>query len=141
MKIVINKCFGGFSVSIAATKRWNELKDRPCYIFVPPEDNIVGKGVPYIEGMRCPLGIYFAYNVSEGRPDNADSNWDKAHDVSIDRKHRADPDFVKVVEELGSAANGRFALLSIVEIPDDVQWEINNYDGMESVEETHRSWS
>ena len=53
---------------------------------------------------------------------------------------RNDPILVHVVETLGAEANDRFAKLRIVEIPDDVNWEISEYDGMESVEEVHRSW-
>jgi hypothetical protein len=54
---------------------------------------------------------------------------------------RDDPKLVATVEKLGTAANGRHAELSVVEIPDDVEWEIHNYDGMETVRERHRTWS
>jgi hypothetical protein len=54
---------------------------------------------------------------------------------------RTDPNLVKVVEELGKEANGEYADLGIVNIPDGVQWEIDYYDGRESVHEVHRSWS
>ena len=53
---------------------------------------------------------------------------------------RNDPILVHVVETLGDAANGRFAKLHIVDIPDDVNWQISEYDGNETVEEVHRSW-
>jgi hypothetical protein len=53
---------------------------------------------------------------------------------------RDDPELVKVVEELGDAANGRFAQLEVVEIPADVDWFIDEYDGSESIHEKHRSW-
>jgi hypothetical protein len=53
---------------------------------------------------------------------------------------RDDPYLVKVVEEMGSAANGDFADLKIVEIPADVEWQIGEYDGREWVAEKHRTW-
>jgi hypothetical protein len=53
---------------------------------------------------------------------------------------RDDPNLIKVVEKLGGKANGRFAKLNIVEIPDGIDYEITDYDGRESVEEKHRSW-
>lgn len=28
-----------------------------------------------------------------------------------------------------------------VEIPDGIEWELDEYDGLESVHECHRSWS
>ena len=53
---------------------------------------------------------------------------------------RSNPLLVKCVEELGERANGRFAELHVVEIPDDVTFEITEYDGMEETHEVHRSW-
>ena len=53
---------------------------------------------------------------------------------------RADPTLVRVVEEMGSGASGSHSLLKVVEIPDDVKWTIEDYDGVEWVEEVHRTW-
>jgi len=54
---------------------------------------------------------------------------------------RYDPDLVAAVETLGANANGRYADLKIVEVPDNVDWYIDEYDGVEEVCEKHRSWS
>lgn len=51
-----------------------------------------------------------------------------------------DKDLVEVVELLGDKANGSYAKLRIVEIPDDVNFVIEEYDGIESIHEAHRSW-
>ena len=53
---------------------------------------------------------------------------------------RDDPKLVRVVEELGEEANGHCAELKVVEIPDDMQWEIRRTDGIEHVSEVHRMW-
>jgi hypothetical protein len=45
------------------------------------------------------------------------------------------------VEELGEAANGSYARLKVVEIPDDVEWTIKEYDGDEWIAEKHRTWN
>ncbi len=50
------------------------------------------------------------------------------------------PALVRVVEELGERAYGGNASLKIVEIPEDVDWVIGNYDGFEWVAEKHRTW-
>ena len=56
---------------------------------------------------------------------------------SIDRD---DPNLVKVVQELGEAAETPYSELKIVDIPNDVKWHIHEYDGLEYVAENHRTW-
>ena len=58
------------------------------------------------------------------------------------REHdkRNDPLLVECVERLGEAASGAYANLKVVEIPDDVEWTIQEYDGSEWVAEKHRTW-
>ena len=53
---------------------------------------------------------------------------------------RDDPALVQVVKELGERSFGGHASLSVVEIPDDVEWQIEEYDGNEWVAEKHRTW-
>ena len=47
----------------------------------------------------------------------------------------------EVWEETGEEADGTFAELKVVDIPDDVEYTIEEYDGMEWVSEKHRVWS
>lgn len=54
---------------------------------------------------------------------------------------RTDLDLIAAVETLGADANGRYADLKIVEVPDGVDWYIHDYDGSEEVHERHRVWS
>lgn len=54
---------------------------------------------------------------------------------------RADPVLVRVVEELQEEANGLYSELKIVEIPNDVEWQIEEYDGSEWIAEKHRIWT
>jgi hypothetical protein len=54
---------------------------------------------------------------------------------------RDDPYLVKIVTDMGMAANGAHANLKIVEVPGDVEWQIEEYDGNEWVAEKHRTWS
>jgi hypothetical protein len=62
-------------------------------------------------------------------------------DIDIWGIDRSDPALVQVIEELGKAVNGSYADLRVVEIPDDVEWHIHEYDGLEHVAENHRIWS
>lgn len=54
---------------------------------------------------------------------------------------RDDENLIRVIEELKDASYDRFAQLKVVEIPDDVEWEIGKHDGVEWVAEQHRKWN
>lgn len=61
--------------------------------------------------------------------------------ISIGENTRTNPDIIECIETLGSEnASGEFSQLKVVEIPDDVDWYIENYDGIEHVAEKHRIW-
>jgi hypothetical protein len=53
---------------------------------------------------------------------------------------RTNPKLIECVEQLGEAASGPCSELKIVEIPDGVQYTIEDYDGMEHIAELHRTW-
>ena len=112
MKVVINVCFGGFSLSDKAILRYIELSGKEIK---ETNNSYIGLTVFTTDGDE--------YNCYKPFSDN-----------------RTDPLLVQVVEELGDEADGRCAELRVVEIPDNVEWEIDDYDGNESIEEVHRSW-
>ena len=53
---------------------------------------------------------------------------------------RNDPRLIECVRELGEKADSRCAKLKIVEIPDDVEWQVEEYDGIEWIAEKHETW-
>ena len=53
---------------------------------------------------------------------------------------RNDENLVNIIEELGPQSCGNWSNLKILEIPDDVDWEIGEYDGVEWIAEKHRKW-
>lgn len=113
MKYVLNKCYGGFSVS-------KEVYDKLGYEW---------DGYGYL--------LEFCRDVSK---EELDKNFIiKAHDLYI----RSHPKLIKAIEDVwaeGKDPSGRFARLSIVNVPDDVEIELTDYAGVESLEEIHRSW-
>jgi hypothetical protein len=60
------------------------------------------------------------------------------YDWELDRDS---PQLVQIVEQLGERTNTRYSHLKVVEIPQDVEWHIHEYDGWEHVAENHRTWS
>lgn len=150
MKLVINAGYGGYSLSPLAVKKLAERKGKPCFFF-----SFDLRGNDY-----TPIGIHEAestmfwsaytvpnpedYNLNERGPDGLfkDAN-ERAEKIKLDSRPspRHDLDLVAVVEELGKEANGMCAKLKVVEIPDGMDYVIDEYDGYESVHEQHRSWS
>lgn len=48
---------------------------------------------------------------------------------------------IRIIEEVGvEDAGGLCADLKIIEIPDDVEFVISEYDGIETLHEKHRTW-
>ena len=90
MKIVINKCYGGFGLSDVAEARYKNESGNTEFSY---------------------------YNIP-----------------------RADPILVSIVEELGEDSWGAWSELSVVEIPDGVDWYVEEYDGKEWIAEVHRKW-
>lgn len=129
MKIVINRCYGGFGLSKDAMMRYAELKGMTLYHEREFQCDHYYK-IPVDEYKRL-------YEEAQKTRSYGEINGLYFSDRDIERN---DPLLVQVVEELGHLAWGDHAELKVVEIPDSVRWEINEYDGMERVEEIHRSW-
>ena len=134
MKIVINKCFGGFGLSDEATRA---LAARQGVTLFEHADNFGG-----VDFYTVPWEEYKAACKIKGPlgPDRFASTKGMFYYLDGDIA-RDDADLVAVVEELGAASWDRFAELAVVEIPDGTSWELEDYDGVETIYETHESWS
>lgn len=137
MKVVINKCWGGFSISKACAEHMAKNGHQKAQ----QELN-----------EWCKKNAWVKAFVREGKwPEDCSSK--ESEWLEIDAKYhkearwygyfieqRGDSLLVKAVEELGEAASGEMAALKIVEIPDGTDYEIHDYDGRESVHEKHSVW-
>lgn len=86
---------------------------------------------------RC----FGGFGLSEAAYDALGIPWDGYGYAFRDYSQRAAPELIEVIERLGSeVASGYLAKLAVVEIPDGIPWSISDYDGIETVEEEHRSW-
>jgi hypothetical protein len=81
------------------------------------------------------------FGLSKEAYDYLGLEWDGFGYAYCEHEDRANTKLVECVETLGDNADGTFAKLKIVDIPDDVEWEIEEYDGVEWVSEKHRRWS
>jgi hypothetical protein len=116
MKIAINRCYGGFSLS---DKAFAEYLKRKGIIF---ETKINAFG---------DLEFY--------KDSISDKKYISQYDF-IKCGSRNDSDLIVIIEEMGEESFGMFASLKIVEIPDDVEYEITEFDGLETIREKCRTW-
>lgn len=141
MKVVINRCFGGFGLSIEAVLLYAKKKGKPCWYEPDKRFHSLDMGTFWIvpEGQRPPdlTDKWLTLTITERQKHN--EAWEAAT-ISVSDISRSDPQLVEVIEELGDKANTRFSELKVVDVPDGVEWEIEEYDGSEWVSEKHRIW-
>ena len=91
MEIIINACFGGWSISDTAYEDLHTL-------------------IPEMKDTHCD-------------------------------ELRNHPLLIEYLKKHGSeVTSGRLAELHLINIPDDVKWYIEDYDGIETIHEVHRVW-
>lgn len=147
MKVVINRCYGGFGLSDAAYERLIELgvpvrryvterRNPETKLYEPEPDN---EGEIIFDRELTPpeedgfSDIYHRYKNTDAKENRYWDTWT--------RESRTHHLVIQVVEELGAKADGRCAELSVVEIPDGIDYEISEYDGLEHIAEKHRTWA
>ena len=150
MKIVVNKCYGGFHLSAEAYFRVLDsmIKDNNWFIYTYEPDNRVSKFIekPIVYTKASISDIDFGDSyiiVSKNYGDSfTDKELKEADKIYMEEYNipRNNIHLVKVVEEMGQDAYGKYSKLEVIDIPDDIEWEISEYDGWETIEEKHRSW-
>jgi hypothetical protein len=140
-KIVINSSRGGFGLSPEATL---ELYRRGCRGIqaTKVEDIFPEKGEGSALDFDEQIYRWRAYLSSSTPldPFQIYFSLDERFVLACPSIDRDDPDLVAVVEQIGDKANGMLSTLEIVEIPDDIAWQVEECDGLEHVAEAHRSW-
>lgn len=112
-KVVYNSCYGGFSVHEELVKWMREQGDE--------------------EAQKATIsGEYY----SDGSGPKSNSN---VRDISRDNELLAEA--IQGNTEYDGPVNGRNASLRVAEVPDGVEWTIDNYDGKETVKEKARTFS
>jgi hypothetical protein len=169
MKVVINKCYGGFGVSAeclweliksgsesvdahdlpgyfgannpkfasswetqwseakARAIKWDDAEMKKIRALVPETIIVDLFGNIFYDTEKMKVYTYPRGGGSKGDPETM--------------KSRCSEDLIRLIETKGSEwASGSHAKLNIVEVPDDANWEISEYDGIEHLAEVHRTW-
>ena len=83
---------------------------------------------------------YGGFGLSKEAYEFLGMTWDRFGYAYNSDEKRTDPKLIECIETLGEKANGSCVSLKVIDIPDDVNWTISEYDGREAVEEVHRVW-
>jgi hypothetical protein len=141
MKIVLNGCYGGFSLSYEAMAVYWHARGRDLYFYrdisahdsyskVHKYERISLADIQQQTEFKRLTGFIYCTTEDQG----AYLDHFPEHVVNTRDIYRTDPILISVVEIMGSkAASGRFAKLYIEEIPNGTKYKINNYDGMEEL--------
>lgn len=140
MKIAINKCYGGFSLSDKAIEMIMKRKGLSCYRYKQTKSHYSDGVDEYTriddnELESSSIMNYSTIDLGKTIGNIPDENFWYYRNLE-----RTDKDLVSVIEELGNEASGRYGRIVVIEIPDDVDWEIDDYDGIETIHEKHRVW-
>ena len=135
MKIVINDCYGGFSLSYEAIALYLATKSQKAYFYAELRGSSKNtfKKFPLNKLKEAESNYYYIYCTTEDQGDELNHFPTSIfNDRDIDRTDR---DLISVVEFLGpKVASGRYANLKITDITDGSMYRINTYDGAEEIE-------
>ena len=137
-KVILNKCYGGFGVSIEVYKLYAKKKGLSICFY----DCDYRNGKTIYKKIEEPTNPVFFHCFTKDIEDNvtiSDDDYEK-YSLWLCRDYREDPTLIEVVEELGEKANSPFSDLRIVEIPSDLDYVIDDYDGIETLHENVREW-
>lgn len=133
MKIVINSCYGGFSLSPKGERRYLELKGLDSYFYKQTKYNYSNGKTEFtrIDNIDDVPDLFFYCTTY----DQGKTLSDFPKDIFYSRElKRSDPILVQVVEELGAESFGKCANLEIVDIDKGRWFKIDEYDGYESIQ-------
>lgn len=142
MKIAINK-YGrpSFLLSTLAKEMIAERKGMTVYKYGIGRGDIDQKATYNPKRKDECKYVYFRY-TSQYLGDNPTLREILRSGACVDLRfkkenQRTDPDLIAVIEQLGNRASRKYKKIVVVEIPDGVEWHIENHDGEEIVKYNH----
>lgn len=135
IEVVINRKYGGYGLSYKAVMAIAKRKGIKLYAYTYDyDDSSLQRVIPYNPKKHDVHTVHYCTKP------NIKTNKQLNRFYYIDNWERTDKDLIAVVKKLGKASYGKYSALVIVKVPEDVEWEISDYDGVETIHEKHRVW-
>jgi hypothetical protein len=141
MEIALNKCYGGFAPSMLAYREYLKQKGKKSFFYKQTKYGFK-EGKEEYERIKdisvTDTLCFYCYTKDLGKIIKKLPS--RGMIYLRDDKLRKDKDFITVVKKLKKKVNSYYSKIKIVTIPDDMEWTIEDYDGIETLHEKHRSW-
>lgn len=146
MKVIINSCFGGFGISNDALVELMRIKGKDVYFYEMVFDDSDKYTYAKTEATNKKLFVTAVCkdfgDVFAPKSDEQSDEFCECFIQTNDEIWRTDIDLINLLEEKGSEyVSGPYSRLKIVEIPDGIEWFVEEYDGSEWISEKHRTWN
>lgn len=139
MKVILNKQFGGFHPSPVAYMAYAKKCGFPLYAY---KLNSFSRENKYERQDVCdPKDNWVWFFKKDFGPafSMTEEEFDEYY-FSLGSDDREDPVLIEVVEELGEDASAYVSKLVVVEIPDGLDYTVDDYDGMETLHQKVKIW-
>jgi len=91
--------------------------------------------------MKVAINTCFGgFGLSKEAYDYLGLEWDNYGYKYDNQNERSNIKLIECIEELGEKANGLYANIKIIEIPDNIKYYIDNYDGKETIRKEYDTW-
>lgn len=155
MKVLISKNYGGFTIPYYIMEEYAKKTNKPIYYYL---EGYLENGKKFTKLNFLELEEKYQFSLRYKEKDFGDilqaeyssDNFQEilgeiiSHETDYKIENlRTNETLINIVEENMSLMNNdnqNFAKLKVVEIPDDVDWEVEDYDGVEWIAEKHRVW-
>lgn len=139
-KVILNKSYGGFDVSMKAYQEYAKRKHLKLSFYKQVFKDC--KMTYTLVSSKNIKDKEFFYTISTKGHGRLTHHIPDEDILYLNEDFREDETLIDVVEELGKEANTIYSDLVVVEIPDDVakDYVIDNYDGIEVLHQRVKEW-
>lgn len=149
-KVIINKCFGGYGFDPFTVQKYAEAKGvrlywykRDCNVYIGNLKEYMVK-IPF-EMIMKDDGVRLWYvALTKDMGDSYIRDWNDENvcsnefEIPNNDTSRTDPVLIGIIEKYGDQNTHSCHAPTVVEVPDGVEWIIEEYDGFETLHEKHR---